>query len=70
MGLASGSNEPLESTSIHLIQRSIIRLMQLFPDYGNRQPDVDEFNNQMKFAIDNVRDPVALWPRWGTFPAL
>ncbi|MCE2460559.1 MAG: tryptophan 7-halogenase, partial [Pseudomonadales bacterium] len=60
MGLASGFIEPLESTSIHLIQRSIIRLMQMFPYDGIRQPDVDEFNNQMKFEIDNVRDFIVL----------
>ena len=60
MGLASGFIEPLESTSIHLIQRSIIRLMQMFPYDGIRQPDVDEFNNQMKFEIDNVRDFIIL----------
>ncbi|MXY53732.1 MAG: tryptophan 7-halogenase [Gammaproteobacteria bacterium] len=60
MGLASGFIEPLESTSIHLIQRSIIRLMQMFPYDGIRQPDVDEFNSQMKFEIDNVRDFIVL----------
>ena len=60
MGLASGFIEPLESTSIHLIQRSIIRLMQMFPYDGIREPDVDEFNNQMKFEIDNVRDFIVL----------
>lgn len=60
MGLASGFIEPLESTSIHLIQRSIIRLMQMFPYDGIRQPDVDEFNAQMKFEIDNVRDFIVL----------
>ena len=53
MGLASGFIEPLESTSIHLIQRSIIRLMQMFPYDGIRQPDVEEFNNQMAFETDN-----------------
>ena len=60
MGLSSGFIEPLESTSIHLIQRSIIRLMQMFPYDGIRRPDVDEFNNQMKFEIDNVRDFIIL----------
>ena len=60
MGLASGFIEPLESTSIHLIQRSIIRLMQMFPYDGIRQPDIDEFNNQMRFEIDNVRDFIIL----------
>ena len=60
MGLASGFIEPLESTSIHLIQRSIIRLMQMFPYDGIRQPDIDEFNNQMRFEIDNVRDFIVL----------
>lgn len=60
MGLSSGFIEPLESTSIHLIQRSIIRMMQMFPYDGIRQPDVDEFNNQMRFEIDNVKDFIIL----------
>ncbi|HEX5786784.1 MAG TPA: tryptophan halogenase family protein [Woeseiaceae bacterium] len=60
MGLASGFIEPLESTSIHLIQRSAIRLMQLFPYDGIRQPDVDEFNEQMKSEIEHIRDFIVL----------
>ena len=60
IGLSSGFIEPLESTSIHLIQRSIIRLMQLFPYAGVRQPDVDEFNNQMREEIEHVRDFIIL----------
>lgn len=60
VGLASGFIEPLESTSIHLIQRSIIRLMQLFPYAGIRQPDVNEFNNQMKTEIEHIRDFIIL----------
>ena len=60
VGLASGFIEPLESTSIHLIQRSIIRLLQMFPYDGIRQPDIDEFNQQMRFEIDNVRDFIIL----------
>jgi len=60
MGLSSGFIEPLESTSIHLIQRSITRLMQMFPYDGIRQPDVDEFNSQMMFEIENIRDFIVL----------
>ena len=60
MGLSSGFIEPLESTSIHLIQRSIIRLMQLFPYSGIREPEVQEFNNQMDAEIENIRDFIVL----------
>ena len=60
IGLSSGFIEPLESTSIHLIQRSIIRLMQLFPYAGIRQPDINEFNTQMKTEIEHIRDFIIL----------
>ena len=60
MGLASGFIEPLESTSIHLVQRSIIRLIQMFPHDGIREPDIVEFNAQTRFETDNIRDFVIL----------
>ncbi len=60
VGLSSGFIEPLESTSIHLIQRSVTRLMQMFPYDGIREPDVDEFNSQMEFEILNIRDFIVL----------
>jgi len=60
MGLSSGFIEPLESTSIHLIQRSITRLMQMFPYDGIREPDIAEFNSQMDFEIINIRDFIIL----------
>lgn len=60
IGLSSGFIEPLESTSIHLIQRGAIRLMQLFPLTGIKQSDVDEFNQQTKFEIEHIRDFIVL----------
>ena len=56
IGLSSGFIEPLESTSIHLIQRGIVRPMQMFPRDGTRQPDIDEYNNQTNDEIEHIRD--------------
>ena len=60
LGLASGFVEPLESTSIHLIQRGIIRLLQMFPHQGICQPDVVEFNRQMSDEFVFVRDFIVM----------
>lgn len=60
IGLSSGFLEPLESTSIHLIQRSIIRLMQMFPSQGLVPADIDEFNAQTRNEMDNIRDFIVL----------
>ncbi|MBU2917238.1 MAG: tryptophan halogenase [Psychrosphaera sp.] len=60
VGLSSGFIEPLESTSIHLFQRAIVRLMQMFPSQGINESDVNEFNAQTKFEHDNIRDFIIL----------
>jgi tryptophan halogenase len=60
IGLSSGFLEPLESTSIHLIQRSIIRLLQMFPAAQMVQADIDEFNSQTHTEMLNIRDFIIL----------
>ncbi|MDR7048716.1 tryptophan halogenase [Duganella sp. 3397] len=60
LGLASGFLEPIESTSIHLIQRSIVRLLQLFPTEGIEPADVAEFNTQAADDIRTIRDFIIL----------
>lgn len=60
LGLASGFLEPLESTSIHLIQLALIRLMQVFPFNGINDSEVNEFNRRMRTDIERIRDFVIL----------
>lgn len=60
IGLASGFIEPLESTSIHLIQQSIVRLMQNLPSINMEASIQDDFNTKMRFEIDNIRDFIVL----------
>jgi tryptophan halogenase len=60
IGLSSGFLEPLESTSIHMIQSGVIRLIKHFPHAGVTQVEIDEYNRQSKMEWEYVRDFIIL----------
>ncbi|WP_430429889.1 tryptophan halogenase family protein [Parasphingorhabdus sp.] len=56
VGLSGGFMEPLESTSIHLIQRAILRLIRMLPMANVSERDVAEFNDQQMTDMLQIRD--------------
>lgn len=56
IGLSGGFLEPLESTSIHLIQRAVLRLIRMMPAGRVSPRDVEEFNRQQMTDMEQIRD--------------
>jgi tryptophan halogenase len=56
VGLSGGFMEPLESTSIHLIQRAVLRIIRMLPAGEISERDVTEFNDQQMQDMLQIRD--------------
>jgi tryptophan 7-halogenase len=60
LGLASGFIEPLESTSIHLVMSGVYNLLEHFPDRSFAQSNIDQFNAELIYECERVRDFIVL----------
>lgn len=56
IGLSAGFMEPLESTSIHLAQSAIAKLLAFFPQKQIKQVDIDMYNSMTDLEYRQIRD--------------
>lgn len=60
VGLSGGFLEPLESTSLYLIQEGISKFISLFPSADMPASVRDEYNRQLTLKFEQVRDFIIL----------
>jgi tryptophan halogenase len=60
IGLSAGFFEPIESTTIHMIQTGIARLLSMFPRAGFEEADIAEYNAQAATEYASNRDFIIL----------
>ena len=60
IGLSSGFIEPLESTSIHLIQTAVNRLLELLPRGEISEFARESYNARAAFEMERLRDFIVL----------
>lgn len=60
LGLAQGFLEPLESTAIHLVSKTLAFFVRMFPDRQGSQVQIDEFNRRVRADYEEIRDFLVL----------
>lgn len=60
IGLSSGFIEPLESTSIHLIQTAVNRLLEMLPAGEISDSARENYNDRAAFEMERLRDFIIL----------
>jgi tryptophan 7-halogenase len=60
LGLAQGFLEPLESTAIHLVSKTLAFFVRMFPDRQGNQVQIDEFNRRVRADYEEIRDFLVL----------
>jgi tryptophan halogenase len=60
LGLAGGFLEPLESTAIHLVYKSLVHFIKHFPDMDFNQENERTFNHKINADYEEIRDFIIL----------